>query len=48
VGAVVINDVVGIVVDVNICVVDCNDVTPFVVVDDSAQKKSLKILTRTP
>ena len=32
-GAVVINDVVGIVVDVNICVVDCNDVTPFVVVD---------------
>jgi hypothetical protein len=40
VGAVVINDVVGIVVDVvgivvdvNICVVDCNDVTPFVVVD---------------
>jgi hypothetical protein len=33
VGAVVINDVVGIVVDVNIFVVDCNDVTPFVVVD---------------
>ena len=39
-GAVVINDVVGIVVDVvgivvdvNIFVVDCNDVTPFVVVD---------------
>jgi hypothetical protein len=35
VGAVVINDVVGIVVDVvgivvdvNMCVVDCNDVTP--------------------
>jgi hypothetical protein len=27
------SDVVGIVVDVNICVVDCNDVTPFVVVD---------------
>jgi len=33
VGAVVINDVVGIVVDVNIVVVDCDDVTPFVVVD---------------
>jgi hypothetical protein len=39
-GAVVINDVVGIVVDVvgilvdvNIFVVDCDDVTPFVVVD---------------
>ena len=39
-GAVVINDVagivvdvVGIVVDVNIVVVDCDDVTPFVVVD---------------